>query len=124
MAKNWSLRRYENANFSGHDHKDARDIGVRIKQFIIDNFLFGTEDKTFTAEDSFWERGIIDSTGILELIQYIEDNFAIKVEDNELLPENLDSLANVTSFILSKSNNQAMSSWEETHALRFRYSED
>ena len=53
-------------------------------------------------EDSFMENGIIDSTGILELIDFTEETYGISINDNELLPENLDSLDNISRFILSK----------------------
>jgi len=53
-------------------------------------------------DDSFLEKGIIDSTGVLELVAFIEENFGIKVEDEELIPENLDSIDNLVTFINSK----------------------
>ena len=73
-----------------------------IKSFIIDNFLFGNEDESFSEDDSFLENGIIDSTGVLELIEFIEEKFNIKTEDDELIPENLDSLNNVTNYVIRK----------------------
>jgi acyl carrier protein len=74
----------------------------KIRTFIVENFLFGNEAEMVLNEESFMENRIIDSTGILELIEFIEETYEITVEDNELLPENLDSLNNVSSFILSK----------------------
>jgi acyl carrier protein len=73
-----------------------------IRKFIVDNFLFGDESKLPASDTSFLNNGIIDSTGMLEVINFIEETFAIKVEDNELLPENLDSLKNLDAFIASK----------------------
>ena len=73
-----------------------------IRQFIIENFLF-EEDENLKEDTSFLESGIIDSTGILELVSYLEENFRITVEDEELVPENLDSIANVVAY-LSKKN--------------------
>jgi len=73
-----------------------------MKKFIIDNFLFGDENESFNDDDSFLEKGIIDSTGVLELIGVIEEKYNIKMEDDELIPENLDSLNNITSYILKK----------------------
>ena len=78
------------------------DLKNKIRQFIVDNFLFGSEEDPFGDGDSFLEKGIIDSTGVLELIAYIEENLSIKVEDDELIPENLDSLNNVTAYIMRK----------------------
>jgi len=71
-----------------------------IRKFIIDNYLFG-EDK-LGNEDSFMETGIIDSTGILELVRFLESTYGIKVADEELLPDNLDSINKIVSFIYTK----------------------
>ncbi len=73
----------------------------KIKTFIIENFLFGSEDG-LKDETSFLEEGIIDSTGILELVTFLEEEFSIAVEDEELVPENLDSINNVTAFLERK----------------------
>lgn len=72
-----------------------------IRDFIVENFLFG-EDNGFTDETSFLESGMVDSTGILEIINYLEETFHIVVEDNELIPENLDSLQNLDRFLNQK----------------------
>jgi acyl carrier protein len=84
------------------EQKTLIDLKSNIRQFIVDNFLFGSEEEPFGDDDSFLEKGIIDSTGVLELIEYIEENYNIKVEDDELVPENLDSLNNVTAYIMRK----------------------
>ena len=72
-----------------------------IRKFVIDNYLFG-EEGTLSDEDSFMETGIIDSTGILELVRFLESTYTIKVTDEELLPDNLDSVSKIVSFILAK----------------------
>lgn len=72
-----------------------------VQQFITDRFLFGDGSK-LTKETPFLEGGIIDSTGILELVTFIEEKYKIKINDDELLPENLDSLKNVGSFLQKK----------------------
>ncbi len=77
------------------------DLKPKIKQFIIDNFLFG-ESNGLEDDTSFLEEGIIDSTGILEVITFIEEEFFIHVDDEELLPENLDSINNLTGYITRK----------------------
>ena len=77
------------------------EIKSKIRLFVVENFLFG-EDDGFNDESSFLEEGIIDSTGILELVNFIEDEFPVKIEDDELLPENLDSLENVVRFLEQK----------------------
>lgn len=76
-------------------------VGQSIRGFIIESFLFG-EDTGFTEEASFLENGVIDSMGFLELISYLEDTYNISIEDHELIPDNMDSLANVTSFVIRK----------------------
>jgi acyl carrier protein len=73
----------------------------KIKNFIIDNFLFGNADGV-NDDTSFLEEGIIDSTGVLELINFLEEEFLINVEDEELVPENLDSINNVEAFTIRK----------------------
>lgn len=78
------------------------DIKSTLKTFIIESFMLGAESTAFLDEDSFMEKGIIDSTGILELLQFIEETFAIKVEDDEVLPENLDTIVNLERFIKKK----------------------
>ncbi len=77
------------------------DIKSKIREFIVENFLFGDDDG-FDDESSFLEEGIIDSTGILELVNYVEEEFSIGVDDDELVPENLDSVNNLTAFIQRK----------------------
>ena len=77
----------------------APEIKATIWRFIVDNFLFGSEPESFSDGDSFLKRGIIDSTGILELIEYIEGTFGIAIAEEEMLPENLDSLANAVAFV-------------------------
>lgn len=74
-----------------------------IKKFIIENFLFGDE-KQIEEDTSFIESGIIDSTGILELITFLEETYKITIKDEEFIPENLDSLKNITRFLERKIN--------------------
>lgn len=77
------------------------DVKGKIRTFIIENYLFG-DDEGLEDSTSFLDEGIIDSTGILELIDFISEEFSITVEDEELIPENLDSIQNVTAFIATK----------------------
>ncbi|MBU0755640.1 MAG: acyl carrier protein [Planctomycetes bacterium] len=73
-----------------------------IRKFIVDNFLFGQEDDQLTSEISLLQSGTIDSTGVLELVMFVEETYGIKIEDDELLPENLDSIRNVAEFVRRK----------------------
>ncbi len=77
-----------------------------IRKFITTNFYVA--DPAKLAEDaSFLDQGIIDSTGVLEVVTFLEDKFGIVVGDNEMLPENLDSLRNLTAFVERKRSNLA-----------------
>jgi acyl carrier protein len=73
-----------------------------IRQFVITSFMFGKDAAQLANNDSFLHRGIIDSTGILELIGFLEERYAIQVTDDELLPENLDSVDQVAGFVERK----------------------
>ena len=74
-----------------------------IRAFVVENFLFGS-DENLEDNTSFLDEGIIDSTGILELVSFLEEEFSIIVEDEELVPENLDSINNVTAYLVQKLN--------------------
>ena len=74
---------------------------TQIRNFIIENFLFGNANG-LQDDTSFLEEGIIDSTGVLELVTFLEENFEIQVDDEELIPENLDSINNVTAYLEKK----------------------
>ena len=72
-----------------------------IKEFFKDNFMIDTEEG-ISDDESLLEKGVIDSTGVLELVSFIEEKYQIKVEDEELIPENLDSFNNIEKYINSK----------------------
>ena len=74
----------------------------KLRNYIFENFLFTEDESALGNDDSFMEKGIIDSTGILEVIEFIGEEFGIIVEDDELVPENLDSVNNLTAFIQRK----------------------
>ncbi len=73
-----------------------------IRAFIFENFLFDADDDGLQNDESFLDKGIIDSTGVLELVEWLEDEFGIPVEDEELVPENLDSVNQLAAFIARK----------------------
>ena len=73
-----------------------------VTSFIVDNFLFGNAAEAPAPATSFMETGLIDSTGVLELVAFVESTYAIKVGDDELVPENLDSVANLAAFVAKK----------------------
>jgi len=79
-----------------------RNIEQELRQFVIDNFLFGQGDGHLKNDDSFLDKGIIDSTGVLELVAFLEEKYQIKIQDRELIPDNLDSINNLIRFVQSK----------------------
>jgi acyl carrier protein len=70
----------------------------KIRAFIRESFLFGGDDELRDA-DSFLDMGIIDSTGVLELVSFLESQWELTIDDSELVPENLDSVDSVVSFL-------------------------
>lgn len=77
------------------------DYAGTVKSFVVETFLFG-EDGKLKEDTSFLESGMIDSTGILELVAFLEETFGIRMEDDELIPENLDSISNVAGYLQRK----------------------
>ncbi|UCG61428.1 MAG: acyl carrier protein [Candidatus Zixiibacteriota bacterium] len=78
------------------------NIKKKLKDFIREVFLVGDEDQELSDGDSFMQTGIIDSTGVLELASFIEREFAFTIEDDEMTPQNLDSISNLVAFISKK----------------------
>jgi acyl carrier protein len=77
------------------------DQKSEIRSFIEQNYLFSSEG-TLSDSDSLLQKGIVDSTGILELISFLEEKFGIAINDDELLPANLDSIENIVNFLEKK----------------------
>ena len=75
------------------------DIRAQLRDYIQDNFIMGAAAAKFGDSDSFMERAILDSTGFLELITYLEESFELAVKDEEMVPENLDSIDKLAAFI-------------------------
>lgn len=78
------------------------DIRSEIRGFILDNFMMGRDPQDLTDSGSLLELGVIDSTGILELVGFIEEKYDFPVEDEDLVPENLDSIDNLVGYIQGK----------------------
>ena len=74
----------------------------KLRTFILENYLFTNDQSKLKNSDSFLDTGIIDSTGILEVITFIQDELNITIEDDEMIPENLDSIDNILTFIKKK----------------------
>ncbi|HYI93892.1 MAG TPA: acyl carrier protein [Bryobacteraceae bacterium] len=84
-------------------------VKEKLRSFVVENFLFGQEDGLLGDDDSFIDRGMIDSTGVLELVQFLEETFRVEVTDEEMVPENLDSIFNLTRFVCGKPTEPGMS---------------
>ena len=72
-----------------------------IREFIVENFLFGQANGLGDG-DSLLDKGVIDSTGVLELIGFVEDNYGLKVADEEIVPDNFDSIDRISQYVRSK----------------------
>ena len=84
--------------------KDRTGIySEQIRSFLVSNF-YVSDVKTLMNDTSLLDQGIVDSTGVLEIIGFIEKTFDIIVEDSELLPENLDSIQGIEQYIIRKMN--------------------
>lgn len=76
-------------------------VKQQIRQFIIDEFLFGQED-SLRDDVSLLGAGILDSMGVLQILFHLEETYGIQVEDQEVVPENIDSIDNLTAFVTHK----------------------
>ena len=74
----------------------------KIRHFIVETFLFDADEAALGDDESLLDSGIIDSTGVLELVAFVEEEFDIEVKDDELVPENLDSISKLAAFIEKK----------------------
>jgi acyl carrier protein len=77
-------------------------IEQQVRDYILENFLFTNDASALANDASFLEKGIIDSTGVLEMIFFLEQEFSLKVADKEMIPENLDSVNNIVRYVQSK----------------------
>lgn len=86
---------------------DKMNIKTKVAAFIKERFLLVSGVKELSDEDSFFQKGIIDSTGVLELVSFIDVTFGIRMEDEELIPDNLDSISKVVAFVANKNPSPA-----------------
>ena len=73
-----------------------------VRGFILENFMFSNDESALNSEESLLKKGVIDSTGVMELVAFLEDEYKFRINDDELVPENLDSVRNIVSFVDSK----------------------
>jgi len=81
-----------------------QQIEQEVRQFVIDNFLLGMSDDHLCDDDSFLEKGLVDSMGILSLVTFVEEKYAVPVADKELVTDNWDSVRRISEFVRSKLN--------------------
>jgi acyl carrier protein len=79
-----------------------RDYKADLRKFIEDNYIIGLNGPAFADSDSFMDRRIIDSTGFLELVMFLEETWGVVVADDEMVPENLDSLDHLQAYLIGK----------------------
>ena len=77
-------------------------IKKELREFIVEEFLFGDDSNPFEDDASFMKMGLIDSTGVLGMVSFIEENYGVEVADEEMIPVNLDSLNNLATYIQKK----------------------
>jgi acyl carrier protein len=78
------------------------DYKAQLRTFIEETFILGSSGPAFGDADSFMERRVIDSTGFLELVMYLEETWGVTVDDDEMIPENLDSLDHLQDYLTRK----------------------
>lgn len=81
---------------------NEQQLRSEIRRFVQDELLMGDASAMLQDEESFLETGTIDSTGVLEVVTFLESSFGMKVHDRELLPENLDSVDRLVQFVMRK----------------------
>ncbi len=79
-----------------------QEIKTELREFVSTNYLFGDRTRLPADDDSLLENGILDSTGVLELIEFLEAQFGIEVSDTETVPDNLGSIGGLTRFVVVK----------------------
>ena len=77
-------------------------IEEQIRQYVADNFLFSDDGYQLSDDLSFLEEGIVDSTGVLELVMFVEETYGVAVKDEEIVPENFDSVGQLAAYISRK----------------------
>jgi acyl carrier protein len=74
----------------------------KVRDYILENYLFTDDESALGNDDAFLEKGILDSTGMLEVIYFLEDEFEVSVADQEMVPENLDSVNRIVAYVERK----------------------
>ncbi len=82
----------------------SESVVSEVRQFIVQNFLFGQERTDLTPDRSLLEAGIVDSTGLLEMVAFLEEHYGITVDDADLSPKNMDSIAAIAAYVAGKTS--------------------
>lgn len=85
----------------------AQAVEEKIRKYIADNILFSKDGFPYSDEASFLENGIIDSMNVLELVVFVEDNFGVTVSDEDVVPDNFDSVARLSAYVQQKQEAKA-----------------
>jgi acyl carrier protein len=83
-------------------------IEAKVREYILDNFLFTNDQSRLQDDASFLEEGIVDSTGVLELVMFVEENYGVTVEDEDIVPDNFDSVLQLARYIRRKTGKEAV----------------
>jgi acyl carrier protein len=84
--------------------RNEQQLRSEIRQFVLDDLLMGDTASMLDDDESFLETGTIDSIGVLDIVMFLEHNFQLKVQDRELVPENLDSINRLVQFVMRKTH--------------------
>lgn len=80
----------------------TKTVHEAVRGFILENYLFTDDQSQLAPDDSLLGRGIVDSTGMLEIILFLEEHFGVKVADADMVPENLDSVNRIAAYVASR----------------------
>ena len=80
----------------------SQQVKDTVMNFIRENFIMGRSDVALDEKVSLIDSGVMDSTGVLELVEFLESQYSIKIDDEELVPENLETIANIINFLKTK----------------------
>ncbi len=80
----------------------AEQVKDQVRRFVVDNFMMGADPASLADNDSFIDKHIIDSTGFIELVSFLEQTYQIRIHDDEMIPENLDGLQKIVRFLSTK----------------------
>jgi len=79
---------------------DATQVEAKVRGYILENLLFTSDGSELANDASLLERSIIDSTGVLEIVLFLEEEFGVKINESDMVPENFDSVNNIVRFVL------------------------